>query len=124
MTDERRAVVDSVITALADPTRRQLLDPRAVGVHPVEVRLVAALELQQRVGGEDDPGTVRGPVRLPGVHRRRGQSPLARAVGAVGGAYGGLALRKKTIDAIGLIPSGLLEDALAIALAYLIIANA
>ena len=26
MTDERRGVVDSVITALADPTRRQLLD--------------------------------------------------------------------------------------------------
>lgn len=26
MTDERRGVVDSVITALADPTRRELLD--------------------------------------------------------------------------------------------------
>jgi uncharacterized membrane protein len=46
------------------------------------------------------------------------------AVGAVGGAYGGLALRKKAIDAIGLVPSGLLEDTIAIGLAYLIIAKA
>lgn len=45
-------------------------------------------------------------------------------VGAVGGAYGGLALRKKALDAIGLVPSGLLEDAIAIGLAYLIIAKA
>lgn len=45
-------------------------------------------------------------------------------VGAVGGAYGGLALREKAIAAIGLVPSGLLEDAVTIALAYLVIAKA
>ena len=46
------------------------------------------------------------------------------AVGAYGGAYGGLALRKKAIAAIGLVPSGLLEDAIAIALSLVIIAHA
>lgn len=46
------------------------------------------------------------------------------AVGAVGGAYGGLALRKKAIDVMGLIPSGLLEDAIAIGLAFLVVVYA
>lgn len=66
--------------------------------------------------------------QLAAMHAMSGGSTIGAAVlgaiGAVGGAYGGLALRKKAIDAFGLVPSGLLEDAVAIALAYLIIANA
>lgn len=42
-------------------------------------------------------------------------------VGAVAGAYGSLALRLRVIEAIGVVPSGLLEDAIAIALSFLVI---
>ncbi len=45
-------------------------------------------------------------------------------VGAVAGAYGSLALREKAIEAIGVVPSGLLEDAIAIALSLVIIVKA
>lgn len=66
--------------------------------------------------------------QLAAMHAMPGSSTICAAVlgaiGAVGGAYGGLVLRKKAIDAIGLVPSGLLEDAVAIALAYVVIANA
>lgn len=44
-------------------------------------------------------------------------------VGATAGAYASLALRKKAIDAIGVVPSGLLEDAVAIALSFLVVAR-
>ena len=44
--------------------------------------------------------------------------------GALAGAYGGLAVRKKLSDAIGAIPSGLVEDAFAIAAAVLIVMHA
>lgn len=44
------------------------------------------------------------------------------SVGAVAGAFGGLALRRKTIAAIGLVPSGLVEDVAAILLSFLVIA--
>ena len=43
------------------------------------------------------------------------------SVGAVAGAFGGLALRRRAIAAIGLVPSGLLEDAIAITLSFLVI---
>ena len=46
---------------------------------------------------------------------------LLGVVGAVAGAYGTLALRMKAIKAIGVIASGLLEDAIAIALSFVIL---
>jgi uncharacterized membrane protein len=46
---------------------------------------------------------------------------LLGVVGAVAGTFASLALREKAIAAIGNVPSGLLEDAAAIALALLVI---
>lgn len=43
------------------------------------------------------------------------------AVGAIAGAFGGLAVRRRAIDAIGPVPAALLEDAVAIAAAVLIV---
>jgi uncharacterized membrane protein len=48
---------------------------------------------------------------------------IAGAIGAVIGAYGGLALRLRLIDAVGKIPAGLLEDALAIVAALAIVSR-
>ena len=57
-----------------------------------------------------------------------GGSPAPAAalgsLGAVAGAFGGLALRRQAIAAIGLVPSGMLENAIAIMLSFLIIAYA
>ena len=47
---------------------------------------------------------------------------LLGAVGAVAGTFGSLPLRMAAIKAIGLVPSGLTEDVLAIVLAFLVIA--
>jgi uncharacterized membrane protein len=49
---------------------------------------------------------------------------VAGAAGAVAGAYGGLALRVKAIAVIGAIPSGILEDLVAIGAAALIVTRA
>lgn len=49
---------------------------------------------------------------------------VAGVAGAVVGAYGGLALRVKAIAAIGAIPSGILEDLVAIGAAVLIAMHA
>ena len=46
---------------------------------------------------------------------------IAGAIGAVIGAYGGLALRTRAIAAIGNTPSGLIEDAVAIALSVAVV---
>lgn len=48
---------------------------------------------------------------------------IAGGVGALAGAYGGLALRRQTIAAMGNVPSGLLEDIVAIAAAVAIVAR-
>ncbi len=45
-------------------------------------------------------------------------------LGALAGAYGGLALRRRAIGAIGSVPAALLEDAVAIAGAVAIVAFA
>jgi uncharacterized membrane protein len=46
---------------------------------------------------------------------------LLGAVGAVAGAYIGLAARRRAIEAIGRVPAALLEDALAIVGAVLVV---
>lgn len=48
MTDERRGVVDSVITALADPTRRQLLDLLAAQGEATATRLAERLPVSRQ----------------------------------------------------------------------------
>ena len=48
MTDERRAVVDSVITALADPTRRQLLDLLATQGEATATKLAERLPVSRQ----------------------------------------------------------------------------
>ncbi len=49
---------------------------------------------------------------------------IAGGAAAVAGAYGGLALRARASAAIGNVPSGLLEDAVAIGAAFAIVAHA
>lgn len=51
------------------------------------------------------------------------EGALAGAVGALAGAYGGLLVRRRAIAAIGNVPSGLIEDAVAIAAAVAIVAR-
>jgi uncharacterized membrane protein len=46
---------------------------------------------------------------------------IVGAVGALAGTYGGLAVRRRAIAAIGNVASGLLEDVVAIAAAVLIV---
>jgi len=48
---------------------------------------------------------------------------IAGAIGAVIGAYGGLAIRLRLIAAIGNVPAGLLEDAVAIVAAIAIVSR-
>ena len=48
MTDERRGVVDSVITALADPTRRQLLDLLATQGEATATKLAERLPVSRQ----------------------------------------------------------------------------
>jgi uncharacterized membrane protein len=48
---------------------------------------------------------------------------IAGGIGAVLGAYGGLALRRRAIAAMGIVASGLLEDIVAITVAVLIVAR-
>jgi len=48
---------------------------------------------------------------------------VAGVAGAFAGAHGGLKLRLKLIDAIGAVPSGLLEDAIAIGLSVLLVSR-
>ena len=48
---------------------------------------------------------------------------LAGATGAIVGAYGGLALRTRAMEAIGNVASGLLEDVVAIAAAVAIVTH-
>lgn len=46
---------------------------------------------------------------------------IVGAIGALTGAYGGLALRRAAAAAIGAVPAALLEDAVAIGLAVLVV---
>lgn len=48
MTDERRGIVDSVITALADPTRRQLLDLLATQGEATATKLAERLPVSRQ----------------------------------------------------------------------------
>lgn len=48
---------------------------------------------------------------------------ITGAIGAVIGAYGGLALRLRATAAIGNVPAGLLEDAVAVGLAVLVVSR-
>jgi len=89
-------------------------------VHPKAPPRTAATGMVARILGGAFCGW-----QIAGMHGGPAMAgALVGVVGAIAGAHASLALRLRAIEAIGLVPSGLLEDAIAIALSFVIIVKA